>query len=61
MEFIWRLIQGIARDVILILIVGFFTGFVAGRWTMRRSMMIEKRDIATAIDLALATRARVEL
>lgn len=55
MALFWRLIEGIARDLILVLLAGFFVGFLAGRWNMHRSTMIEKRAIATTIDLALAT------
>lgn len=55
---LWRLVGGINRDLVLVLIAGFFIGFIVGRWTMHRYMMIEKRAIATTIDLALETQMR---
>lgn len=53
MVLLWRFIGGIARDLTLVLAAGFFIGFLAGRWTMHRSMLIERRAIATTIDIAL--------
>lgn len=60
MVFIENLIHGILRDSILVLIAGFFVGFLAGRHTMRRSMMVEKREIADVIDLALNAPAIID-
>lgn len=55
MGLFWRLIEGIARDLTLVLASGLLIGFLAGRWTMHRSILIEKRAIATIIDVALKT------